>query len=228
MRPPLFLVSHVPTTLPDGEFRLSGLRGSRATRAQELGPGDEIVLGDGQGGTATAVVTSVGRGHLDLKVDAATLTPQPHTTINVIQGVTSADPDELAVAELTALGASEISVLARPSVAAALPATLWKHWQKVAREAAERSGRPWLPRIEFVYTHERLQRRLDWGDGGFLLDPSADTTASTVDFSGRTLLIADDPTPDLDGWLRRVRLDEHPRNARDAAVAAMTILAARG
>lgn len=227
MTTPLFLVSDEPATLPPkGQFRLSGLRGARATRTRQLHPEDKIILGDGQGNTAPAMITSVGRDFLELVVETSTHTPQPTQRVAVVHHVDSPSRDALAVAELTELGACEISALAPPEMRNALAKSA-PHWRKVARETAERSGQVWLPRTGFVYTYAGLQRRFDWGGEGLVLDPAADTLLSTVDITGELVLVVGDPEKSVSGWVQHVRLDAHPPTSRAAAVAAMMTLAIR-
>lgn len=229
---PLFLVADEPTRLPaPGGFRLAGLRGGRATRAGRLRPGDEVRLGDGRGGVADARVTSLGRDHLDLTVGVGTHLPRQTPGIAVVQRLDSPEADALAVAELTELGAAEISALAAPEVLGQVEARRGARvarWRKTALEAAERAGRVWLPRVGSVFGEDALQRRFDWGASGLVLDRDSVAKLSTVDMMelGELVVVVGEETR-LDGHVRRVRLDEHAPDPRAAAVAAMTVLAAK-
>ena len=65
MSAPLFLVE----ALPAGDaLTLDGPEGHHAATVQRLRVGEELLLADGRGGTAAAVVTAVGRGTLEVTV----------------------------------------------------------------------------------------------------------------------------------------------------------------
>ncbi len=65
MSAPLFLVE----SLPSGEvFTLDGPEGHHAATVQRLRVGEELLLADGRGGTAAALVTAVGRGSLEVDI----------------------------------------------------------------------------------------------------------------------------------------------------------------
>jgi 16S rRNA (uracil1498-N3)-methyltransferase len=236
MRLPLFIVAEVPA---EGEaLRLDGLRGSRAVRARQVHPGQTLLLGDGRGGTATAVVTASTGGRLDLVVGAHAAAPRPHPRLVVIQHVADPHRDALAVAELTELGADEIAPLAPEAVADRLEArggARVAYWQALAREAAERSGRRWLPRIWPVYRAVTVLRRFQWGATGFVLDGTATADLSTVDIPqvGELVLVAGEQSIlaaaeiAAVGYAVRVRRGEHVASSRSAAIAATATLAAR-
>ena len=82
MSPPLFLVD----ALPAGDSaRLDGPEGRHAADVQRLRVGETLLLGDGRGTIATATVTSVTRGALDLRLDARTSWPGPRPALTVVQ-----------------------------------------------------------------------------------------------------------------------------------------------
>lgn len=65
MSAPLFLVEALPT---GDTVTLDGPEGHHAATVQRLRVGEELLLADGRGGTAAAVVTAVGRGTLDARI----------------------------------------------------------------------------------------------------------------------------------------------------------------
>ncbi|MFD1232141.1 RNA methyltransferase PUA domain-containing protein, partial [Pseudonocardia benzenivorans] len=77
---PLFLVDELPAG-PDAV--LDGPEGRHAATVRRLRPGEEITLADGRGGLARAVVDTVGRDRLDVRVlDRAELEPPtPRVTL---------------------------------------------------------------------------------------------------------------------------------------------------
>src|SRR5207248_7460953 len=108
--------------------------------------GEELLLGDGRGGTATAVVTAVGRGTLSLSLRERGYAPPPAPRIIVVQGIAKGDRGELAVQAMTEVGVDAIIPWA-----AARSVARWKddrpleRWRATAREAAKQARRAWLP-----------------------------------------------------------------------------------
>ncbi|GAA1794203.1 16S rRNA (uracil(1498)-N(3))-methyltransferase [Planosporangium flavigriseum] len=154
---PLFLVD----ALPEGdEFRLDGPEGHHAATVQRLRVGEGLLLGDGRGGTATAVVTAVGRGTLDVTITDRGYVPPPAPRLVVVQGIAKGDRGELAVQAMTEVGVDEII----PWVAARSVAK-WKddrplnRWRSTVREAAKQARRPRMPEVTEPVTTSVLARR---------------------------------------------------------------------
>jgi 16S rRNA (uracil1498-N3)-methyltransferase len=102
---PLFLVD----ALPQAEsYTLDGPEGHHAATVQRLRVGEELLLGDGRGGTATAVVTAAGRGTLDLRITTIGHLDAPDPRLVVIQGIAKGERGELAVQAMTEAGVDEI------------------------------------------------------------------------------------------------------------------------
>jgi 16S rRNA (uracil1498-N3)-methyltransferase len=143
---PLFLVE----ALPVGDvFTLGGAEGHHAATVQRLRVGEELLLADGRGGTAGAVVTAVGRGTLDLRVSSLAYDDAPDPRLVVVQGIAKGDRGELAVQAMTEVGVDEIVPWA-----ASRSVVQWRgerggrareKWVATAREAAKQSRRSWLP-----------------------------------------------------------------------------------
>ncbi|MEJ3746618.1 16S rRNA (uracil(1498)-N(3))-methyltransferase [Actinomycetes bacterium KLBMP 9797] len=143
---PLFLVSALPSA---DTYTLEGPEGHHAATVQRLRVGEDLLLADGRGGTATAVVTAVGRGTLDLTITSRGYAEPPDPRLVVIQGIAKGDRGELAVQAMTEVGVDEIVPWA-----AARSVVQWRgergaraheKWAATAREAAKQSRRPWLP-----------------------------------------------------------------------------------
>jgi 16S rRNA (uracil1498-N3)-methyltransferase len=154
---PLFLVE----ALPDGaEFRLDGPEGHHAATVQRLRVGEELLLGDGRGGTATAVVGAVDRGALNLTITDRRYVPPPEPRFAVVQGIAKGDRGELAVQAMTEVGADTIIPWA-----AARSVARWKDdrplgkWRATVREAAKQARRPWVPEVSEPVTTAALARR---------------------------------------------------------------------
>lgn len=145
---PLFLVDELPAV---GSFTLDGPEGHHAQAVQRLRVGERLLLGDGQGGTATAVVRAVGRGSLEVDVESRRYTEPPDPRLVVVQGIAKGERAELAVQAMTEVGVDEIVPWA-----AARSVAVWRgergersleRWRATAREAAKQARRSWLPVI---------------------------------------------------------------------------------
>jgi 16S rRNA (uracil1498-N3)-methyltransferase len=154
---PLFLVE----ALPDGdEFRLDGPEGHHAATVQRLRAGEELLLGDGRGGTATGVVTAVGRGVLDVRITGRSYVPPPDPRLVVVQGIAKGDRGDLAVQAMTEVGVDVIVPWA-----AARSVARWKddrplgRWRATVREAAKQARRPWVPQVSEPVNTAALARR---------------------------------------------------------------------
>ncbi|MGH3680177.1 MAG: RsmE family RNA methyltransferase, partial [Natronosporangium sp.] len=148
MTAPLFLVE----TLPDGErATLAGPEGHHAATVQRLRVGEQVLLGDGRGGTATAVVTGVGRSTLDLQVTDRRYEQPPAHRLVVVQGIGKGDRSELAVQAMTEVGVDEI--VPWPAARSVVRwrgergERAWQRWGLTAREAAKQARRPRLPAV---------------------------------------------------------------------------------
>jgi 16S rRNA (uracil1498-N3)-methyltransferase len=153
----MFLVE----ALPEGDqFRLDGPEGHHAATVQRLRVGEGLLLGDGRGGTATAVVTAVGRGTLDVAIRARAYAEPPDPRIVVVQGIAKGDRGELAVQAMTEVGVDEIVPWS-----AARSVARWKddrplhRWRATSREAAKQARRPWVPEVSEAVTTAALARR---------------------------------------------------------------------
>lgn len=143
---PLFLVA----ALPSGDrFVLDGPEGHHAANVQRLRAGERLLLGDGVGNTATAVVEAAGKGSLTVGIESRGYASPPAPRIVVAQGIAKGDRGELAVQAMTEVGVDEIVPWAASRCVA-----VWRgergdrardKWAATAREAAKQARRAWLP-----------------------------------------------------------------------------------
>jgi 16S rRNA (uracil1498-N3)-methyltransferase len=102
---PLFLVDRLPA---GGSYQLDGPEGHHAATVQRLRHGESLLLGDGRGGTATAVVEAAGRSGLTLTILSRGYAEPPAPRLVVAQGIAKGDRGELAVQAMTEAGVDEI------------------------------------------------------------------------------------------------------------------------
>ena len=78
MTPPLFLLD----VIPDGEWAvLDGPEGRHAATVKRLRPGEAVLLGDGRGALAHAVVAATGRDVVELTLADRATVPAPSPQI---------------------------------------------------------------------------------------------------------------------------------------------------
>jgi 16S rRNA (uracil1498-N3)-methyltransferase len=142
----MFLVE----ALPGGSsFTLDGPEGHHAATVQRLRAGETLILADGRGGTASAEVTAVARGSIDVAVTGRSFAAAAEPRLVVVQGIAKGDRGELAVQAMTEAGVDEIVPWA-----ASRSVAQWRgerghkardKWAATAREAAKQARRAWLP-----------------------------------------------------------------------------------
>jgi 16S rRNA (uracil1498-N3)-methyltransferase len=173
--PPLFLVD----ALPPGEHGvLDGPEGRHAATVRRLCAGEGLLLADGRGGLARAVVEHVAKDVVELRVlDRSTLLP-PAPRVVLVQALVKGDRGELAV-EL----ATEAGVDAVVPWRAARCVARWEagprgdkalaRWRTTAREAAKQARRAWVPEVEEPVTTAGLVRRAGTAPATLVLHESA-------------------------------------------------------
>lgn len=179
MSPPLFLVDD----LPSGDVVcLDGPEGHHAAVVQRLRVGERILVGDGRGQRASAVVTAVRKAQLDAEIVARAHVGAASPSLTVVQGIAKGDRAELAVATLTEVGVDRIVPWQ-----AARSVARWKDdrplakWRTTAREAVKQSRRAWLPDVTGPMKTADAARALAAAAGALVLHEEADRPLSTVD-----------------------------------------------
>ncbi|MEV0329862.1 16S rRNA (uracil(1498)-N(3))-methyltransferase [Micromonospora echinospora] len=240
MSAPLFLVESLPVA---DTLTLDGPEGHHAATVQRLRVGEELLLADGRGGTAAAVVTAVGRGALDLTVTSRGYVDAAVPRIVVVQGIAKGDRGELAVQAMTEVGVDEIVPWA-----ASRSVTQWRgergvrareKWVATAREAAKQARRAWLPVVagspdESTAT---VAARISGAAAGFVLHEEAQDRLTTVELppAGEIVLVVGPEggiaPAELDAFQaaggRPVRLGPAVLRTSTAGVAALSVLATR-
>ncbi|NLU78943.1 16S rRNA (uracil(1498)-N(3))-methyltransferase [Micromonospora sp. HNM0581] len=240
MSAPLFLVEALPTA---NSMVLDGPEGHHAATVQRLRVGEQVVLADGRGGTATAVVTAVGRGTLDLDVIDRGYVDAANPRLVVVQGIAKGDRGELAVQAMTEAGVDEVVPWA-----ASRSVVQWRgdrgvrargRWVATAREAAKQARRAWLPVVAGAPDEATasVAGRLAGAAAGYVLSEEATDRLTTVELPERgeiVLVVGPEggisPT-ELAAFeevgARPVRLGPSVLRTSTAGVAALAVLATR-
>jgi len=237
MSAPLFLVDALPMS---GSVTLDGPEGHHAAVVQRLRVGEGLLVGDGRGSTASALVTAVGKTGLSAVIENHWYVEPPAPRLVVAQGIPKGERGELAVQAMTEVGADEIVPWA-----AARCVTIWRgdrgtkardKWAATAREAAKQARRSWLPVIaEAAVSTAALADR--GADAILVLHEAAETPLSSVALPGDgEILVVVGPEggiadAEVDALTAAgavlVRLGANVLRTSTAGVAALSVLATR-
>jgi 16S rRNA (uracil1498-N3)-methyltransferase len=237
---PLFLVDELPA---GPSLTLTGPEGHHAATVQRIRPGETLTLADGRGGTATAEVTAVGRGSVDLTITGRDRVAAADPRLVVVQGIAKGDRGELAVQAMTEIGVDEIVPWA-----AARSVAQWRgergakardKWVSTAREAAKQARRPWLPVVGGApdCSTKQVAARLSAATAGLVLHEEASLrlTAAELPPSGDIVLVVGpeggigeaELAAFAEAGATAVRLGREVLRTSTAGVAALAVLSAR-
>jgi 16S rRNA (uracil1498-N3)-methyltransferase len=224
-------------SLPDGDdFVLDGPEGHHAAAVQRLRAGEELLLGDGRGGTARALVVSAAKASLRLQIVKRAYELPARPRLVVAQGIAKGERGELAVQAMTEVGVDEILPWA-----AARSVAQWRgergfksreKWVATAREAAKQARRAWVPLIggDPDVPTKRIRPT-------FVLHEEATERLSTVDLpDAEEIVLAVGPEGGIDDRELKlflgtgavaVRLGDNVLRTSTAGVAALSVLATR-
>ncbi|MFJ6796721.1 16S rRNA (uracil(1498)-N(3))-methyltransferase [Streptomyces sp. NPDC091268] len=149
MTAPVFVVEEVPG---GPEFVLDGPEGRHAVSVKRLGPGEAVVLTDGRGRWAEAVVKGAeGKDRLLVSVSGVHEEAEPAVRITVVQALPKGDRGEVAVETMTETGVDAIVPWQ-----ASRCITQWRgdrgakslaKWRATARESGKQSRRVRFPEV---------------------------------------------------------------------------------
>jgi 16S rRNA (uracil1498-N3)-methyltransferase len=190
---PLFLLDALPAA---GRARLEGQEGRHAATVKRLRAGEAVLLSDGRGGLAHAVVDAAGRDTVDLTITGRADADAPAPRVLLAQALVKGDRGELAVELATEAGVDGIL----PWRAARCVAR-WEEgprgekalarWRSTVREAAKQARRPWLPIVEEPVGTAALARRVAAVDLAVVLHEAASERLADVSLPshGELLLV---------------------------------------
>jgi 16S rRNA (uracil1498-N3)-methyltransferase len=190
---PLFLVD----ALPSGDAGvLDGAEGRHAATVRRLRPGEGLLLADGRGGLARAVVEAVAKDALTLRVVDRSTLPPPAPRVVVAQALVKGDRGELAVELATEAGVDAVLPWRAARCVARWDAgqrgdKALARWRTTAREAAKQARRAWVPVVEDPVTTAALGRRIATAVAALVLHESATEGIASVDLpaDGELLLV---------------------------------------
>jgi 16S rRNA (uracil1498-N3)-methyltransferase len=237
---PLFLVPSLPSA---DLFTLDGPEGHHAATVQRLRAGELLLLADGCGGTAAALVVAVGRGTLDVRITSRGYAGAPDPRLVVVQGIAKGDRGELAVQAMTEVGVDEIVPWA-----AARSVVQWRgdrgakardKWSATAREAAKQARRSWVPVVggDPDSSTTQVGARIAGAAAAFVLHEDAADRLVTTDLPGAGEIVlvvgpeggitVDEVAALTAAGARVVRLGDSVLRTSTAGVAALSVLSSR-
>jgi 16S rRNA (uracil1498-N3)-methyltransferase len=233
--------SLVSATVGD-RISITGAEARHAVTVSRLGVGESISIDNGAGLVVAGVVVSAEHTELVVEVAAVIEVPRATPAVFLAQALAKGDRDELAVQVATELGIDGvIPWTAARSISRWEGAKVAKgrdRWAAVVREASKQSLRPWLPDVLDLVTTKQLARLASTDQAAgvrmLVLEPTAATPLSALDFDGRDLVLVVGPeggiTPqELDALSAAgadiVRLGDEVLRTSTAGPAALAVLA---
>ncbi|MBI3322751.1 MAG: 16S rRNA (uracil(1498)-N(3))-methyltransferase [Candidatus Omnitrophica bacterium] len=140
-----------PERLAEGEVSLSGEEAHHLSRVLRVRPGDPVVLFDGQGREADAVVRKARPGEILLQAGPIRSAPAPEWTITLGISVPGNVKLDTIVNQATQLGAGRIIPVTTERSVVRVPPEKWRskgeRLGRIAVEAAKQSGVPHVPTV---------------------------------------------------------------------------------
>ncbi|MER5731162.1 16S rRNA (uracil(1498)-N(3))-methyltransferase [Streptomyces sp. NPDC002138] len=182
MTAPVFVVEEVPA---GPEFVLEGSEGRHAVSVKRLNPGEAVVLADGRGRWAEAVVKAAeGKDRLVVAVDSVHEEPLPTVRITVVQALPKGDRGEVAVETMTETGVDAVVPWQ-----ASRCITQWRgdrgakalgKWRATAREAGKQSRRVRFPEVAEAMSTKQVAALLAGADLAMVLHEDRDAASAAL------------------------------------------------
>ena len=179
MTAPLFLLDAavLAGAVPGGPLDLTGPEGRHAATVARVRPGEAVLVADGAGRLAAAVVQQVRRDGLLLRVERVELVPERAPRFVLVQALVKGGRDEQAVEQATELGVDEVVAWqAERSV------VVWRadraersrrRWEQTVRAAAKQSRRARVPLVDGPATGAEVAARVRRAALGLVLHETA-------------------------------------------------------
>ncbi|TDP90219.1 16S rRNA (uracil1498-N3)-methyltransferase [Leucobacter luti] len=134
------------------ELEVVGDEAHHAVRVSRLRVGEHIMLGNGAGSLGLGEVIAADKQRFVVRLAEVQQVPSPRQRITLVQALAKGDRDERAVEQATEFGIDAIQPWgAARSVSRWAPGEKTERgvakWQRIAREAAKQSLRPWTPDV---------------------------------------------------------------------------------
>ena len=244
MTAPLFFVSvdQLAGATVGSVLILDGPEGRHGATVRRIGVCEHVLLTDGAGHRADAVVEGVGVGQLRLCLAAITLEPQPDPRFVLVQALAKGDRGEQAIEAATELGVDEVVPWQ-----AGRSIVIWRgeravrslhKWRSVVLAATKQSRRARVPVVGELANQAAVVARIESAALSLVLHEEAGQPLAGLGLprSGDVVVIVGPEggiAPDeLDAFVRAgavpVRLGPHVLRSSSAGPAALAVLSAAG
>ncbi len=191
---PVFLAEAVTGAAVGDRLVLEGDEGRHAATVKRIRVGEEVVLVDGAGTSATCAVTSAGKASLEVTVVDVRYVERAVPLVTVVQALPKGDRGELAVEVLT-----EVDVDRIVPWAASRSVAVWKgeraakglaKWRAAALSATKQARRSWLPEVAEVASTAEVVTLIAAADLAVVLHEAADLPLAELPIDGvRSILV---------------------------------------
>jgi 16S rRNA (uracil1498-N3)-methyltransferase len=235
---PVFL-GPVTGVAPGDTVVVEGDEARHAVVVRRTRVGEQVVLADGEGTSATCTVSATSKTSLSAVVDQVAVADRPAPPVTVVQAIPKGDRGELAVEVLTEIGVDTVVPWA-----AARCVGVWRgeraakslaRWRATARESGKQSRRAWLPEVTEMATTEEVADLCASADLAVVLHEAATASLAALDVpaDGRVVVvvgpeggITDEELDEL-AAAHVVRMGEPVLRTSTAGVAAVAALLSR-
>ena len=242
MTAPLFFVAadRLTGAPPGSLFVLDGAEGRHGATVRRIGVGEQVLLADGLGAGAEAVVESVSSGELHLRITATTQQPQPDSRFVLIQALAKGDRDQQGIEAATELGVDEVVPWQ-----AARSVVIWRgdravrslrKWESIVLAAAKQSRRSRVPVVGEPVSQQGVIQRIEGATLALVLHEEAELPLAQVELphSGDVVLIVGpeggispvELSAFVDAGAVAVRLGPHVLRSSSAGPAALAVMSA--
>lgn len=173
-----------------------GPEARHAVTVSRLAVGETVSIGNGRGLVATGTITIAEHTQLTIAVDSVADVARTTPAIVLVQALAKGDRDELAVQVATELGVDAVIPWS-----AARSISKWEgskiakghaRWLAITREASKQSLRAWIPDVLDLVSTKQLAK-LAGETRVLVLEPSAETALTAVDFDERDVVLVVGP-----------------------------------
>jgi 16S rRNA (uracil1498-N3)-methyltransferase len=218
---------------------VTGDEARHAVVVRRIRVGEQVVLVDGSGTSASCTVVETSKSTLTTEVVSVSLAEAPSPAVTVVQALPKGDRGELAVEVLTEIGADTIVPWA-----AARCVGVWRgdratkalaKWRATAREAGKQSRRSWLPEVTEMATTAEVVGLVEAADLAVVLHESAPASLGALSLDGVSSIVVvvgpegglTEEELDAFGAGHVVRMGEPVLRTSTAGVAAVAALLSR-
>ncbi len=236
---PVFKSLEVAEARPGDRILLEGAEGRHAATVKRIRVGEQVVLTDTCGTSATCTVAEAAKASLVLIVDDHRYAEPVGPFVTVVQAIPKGDRGELAVEMLTEIDVDRIVPWAASRSVAVWKGERahkgWTKWHGAADAAAKQSRRSYWPEIEEVASTAHVAEILANADLAVVLHEAADLPLADLPLDGvGTIVVVVGPEGGISddelalfAGARIVRLGSSVLRTSTAGVAAVAALLSR-